>query len=254
MRRVFCSFFVVFVLSQAAFAQPTGILEQRVLNGATPPPPPFSRCNDQHLFQCQYKFNQLLGIQGDADWRNPDILMAEISRRLIAGIDSMVQVCTAKQMYYKCLGPMYFSCQDPLYYLRHGYGTYASYTFLGVMNSLEWTCNGGFQIGVHNWGCITRTWEQSRDVIIGCITAFNTSASHDPSQFCTYGQTLAQCYSAPFAKTCSYNGESQWWACQHIQYHALMLGCGINCPIKLSEIVAHDAENVIQQIGVNALQ
>jgi len=196
-----------------------------------PPPPPFSRCNDQQLFGCQYKFNKFLGIEGDADWRNPGVLAYVINRIMLSGRDGFVQVCTARQQFYRCLGPAYFSCMDPLYYLRHGYGTGASYGYLAIMLQLEWMCNGGFQVGMGNYPCLLRAGQQQAPAITQCVQSFNTTIHQDPTMYCSAGQTLVDCVRKPYQTECNYSGESSWWICETIQYGYLMLSCNLKCPI-----------------------
>jgi hypothetical protein len=199
-----------------------------------------SKCIDQQLASCQTKFNTLLGIEGDADWHDPSRLSYAIFKLFMKGTDGLLEVCNARTKFYQCLGPTYYSCINPLYFLEHHFTTQQSYGFVGVMHSLHYTCGGGLDLSIENWGCILRTFQKQGPALDACVQTWNNTIITNPDQFCPAAQTFLDCYRKPFGTECSYNNEASYWGCEYIYTSALLEQSF--CPTPLSCKVQQSAD------------
>lgn len=186
-------------------------------------------CNDQQLNSCQVKFNKNLGIEDFADWHDPNKLAYALGKIFLRGTSGLLDVCSARQQFYACLGPMYYSCMNPLYFLAHKFTVDQSYGFVGVMHGLHWMCGGGFELSVTNWPCLITTFKQSADDLQKCITTFNSTVSTDPTKLCSASQELLNCYQKPFYDTCPspHKGEAGYWGCEYMN---VALFVHVACP------------------------
>ncbi|CAJ0581109.1 unnamed protein product, partial [Mesorhabditis spiculigera] len=189
----------------------------------------FRDCDPKDLAIAQAGFNMKLGFPTTLTYLNASTLWYMVGQ-YIKDTDTMVKVCTARQMYYDTLRTEYSSCLDISFLIAAGGAPLQTgVLYIHMMRHLEFMCGGGFDVYTRNMACFLKN--EQNPTVTPCFQAFNASIHQDYRNLCPAVGTMMDCVNTGYTSLCG--NWAGWTMCEYERV-GYALGCqGLRCTLSI---------------------
>ncbi|KAK0417813.1 hypothetical protein QR680_013227 [Steinernema hermaphroditum] len=187
------------------------------------------RCqNDLQLTLCQAQFDEDLGFNANLQWRNSTTLTRLIKKLLIqVDFQKVIDVCSARQKFYSCMGAFYPSCVNRYSLLSKDGASWSNVMpYVKLWEHLDFLCNAGFDVIQPQWLCNARVESANATAIEACQATFQKHLnSANWKHICDRNLVpeYAQCVQKIASAGCS--PSLGWFACEDVR-----VGYARDCP------------------------